>query len=251
MLHAIADAPREDARQQAEAMLQHHARFFQEDGLDVATDVVFDSPPVSIVTAAGHLNAMIIAMTTHGYSGFRHWTMGSVTEEVLHATTTPIFVTRAGQPHDPTFNRLLLPVDGTPLSQRAVQAATMLASHSRAHVHMLQAIQPADAWYEGLQPVKMSREQYAATVEAERVQAEKSLAAAADTLRHQGIYTTTRVAIGSPEESILREAVQHDSDLIVMATHGYYGIEQWLVGSVAMKILHETTIPMVLVHAKA
>lgn len=36
----------------------------------------------------------VIAMATHGRSGFQHWTMGSITERVLHATKLPLFVVR-------------------------------------------------------------------------------------------------------------------------------------------------------------
>jgi nucleotide-binding universal stress UspA family protein len=36
----------------------------------------------------------IIAMTTHGYSGLQRWTMGNITERVLHATRLPLLIVR-------------------------------------------------------------------------------------------------------------------------------------------------------------
>jgi nucleotide-binding universal stress UspA family protein len=39
-------------------------------------------------------------------------------------------------------------------------------------------------------------------------------------------------------------------DLIVMATHGYSGLKRWALGSVADKVLHATTTPLLLVRAQ-
>jgi nucleotide-binding universal stress UspA family protein len=58
------------------------------------------------------------------------------------------------------------------------------------------------------------------------------------------------VVFGSPAEAIINEAVEHHVDLIVMATHGYSGIKRWTLGSVADKVLHASTIPLLLVRAQ-
>jgi nucleotide-binding universal stress UspA family protein len=39
----------------------------------------------------------VIAIATHGYTGMYRWTMGSVTERVLHATKLPLFIVRPTQ----------------------------------------------------------------------------------------------------------------------------------------------------------
>jgi nucleotide-binding universal stress UspA family protein len=47
---------------------------------------------------------------------------------------------------------------------------------------------------------------------------------------------------------IIEEANWNQCDLIVMATHGYTGVQRWTLGSVADKVLHGTNIPLVMVH---
>ena len=42
------------------------------------------------VSVSGGSN--LIAMATHGYSGLQRWTLGSITERVLHATRLPLLV---------------------------------------------------------------------------------------------------------------------------------------------------------------
>jgi nucleotide-binding universal stress UspA family protein len=37
----------------------------------------------------------LIVMASHGYGGLRRWALGSVTDKVLHGTTTPLLVVRA------------------------------------------------------------------------------------------------------------------------------------------------------------
>jgi nucleotide-binding universal stress UspA family protein len=61
---------------------------------------------------------------------------------------------------------------------------------------------------------------------------------------------TTSVANGHPAEVIVDEAARHAASLIVMATHGRGGLRRWALGSVADKVLHTTTTPLVLVRAQ-
>ncbi len=58
------------------------------------------------------------------------------------------------------------------------------------------------------------------------------------------------VKIGKPEEVIIERAAADNNALIVMATHGRSGIQRWLLGSVADKILHGSTNHMLLVRAR-
>jgi nucleotide-binding universal stress UspA family protein len=58
------------------------------------------------------------------------------------------------------------------------------------------------------------------------------------------------VVEGHPAEAIIDEAERQQSDVIVMATHGYSGIKRWSLGSVADKVLHATDTPLVLVRAR-
>jgi nucleotide-binding universal stress UspA family protein len=45
----------------------------------------------------GSERADVIAMATHGYSGIRHWAMGSITERVLHACRLPLLIVRPAE----------------------------------------------------------------------------------------------------------------------------------------------------------
>lgn len=66
------------------------------DRLEVAsrTIAVGSTPSQAIVDLAEKEEVDLVAMTTHGRSGFKRWVNGSVTESVMQATTCPLLVVR-------------------------------------------------------------------------------------------------------------------------------------------------------------
>ncbi len=81
--------------------------------------------------------------------------------------------------------------------------------------------------------------------------------AVADNLARQGIDAGRPIAIksevvhGQACEGILNYAEAHGSDFIVMATHGRSGINRWVLGSIALKVLRHTDIPVWLIRSGA
>ena len=64
-------------------------------GLRVLTTVRTGEAPREIIAAARELQADVIAMSTHGRTGFRRLLFGSVAESVVRAAHVPVFVLRA------------------------------------------------------------------------------------------------------------------------------------------------------------
>ena len=58
------------------------------------------------------------------------------------------------------------------------------------------------------------------------------------------------VSFGRPADEILTFAGKVDADLIAMSTHGRSGISRWVFGSVADRLLHGASCPVLLVRAK-
>jgi nucleotide-binding universal stress UspA family protein len=68
-------------------------------------------------------------------------------------------------------------------------------------------------------------------------------------LREQGVAVERAVRSGDVAEEILNYAAEHSVDLIAMSTHGRSGVEHWLLGSIAEKVIHHATIPVLLVRS--
>lgn len=69
------------------------------------------------------------------------------------------------------------------------------------------------------------------------------------TLEELGLQVRLRVAYGPAAQAILRAADEEHADVIVMSTHGRGGLGRWLYGSVADDVLRHATLPTVLISA--
>jgi nucleotide-binding universal stress UspA family protein len=239
-------------RQQAESYLEPRAARLRAADLDVAIAVRLGSPPEMIVDAAKDWHANFIAMATHGASGLGRWALGSVTDKVVQATTTPVLVVRGAEdahaaPHAP--KRILVPLDGSSLAKQALPIAGGLAMHAPAELILLRVVAPAelDSAFRPLDPPISWHDKI---VFGPCEQAARDLEACAVNLRREQIAATSVVVVDHIAEAIVDEAARREVDLIVMATHGYGGLKRWALGSVADKVLHATTTPLVLVRAR-
>jgi nucleotide-binding universal stress UspA family protein len=243
----------ETMRQHAEGYLATQARGLQASGLDVETEVNFGPPAKIIVEVARERHTTLIAMATHGYGGLKRWTLGSVTDQVVHTATAPVFVVRGAKPApvDLTIKRILVPLDGSAFARQALPLAIALAQGANAELILLEAVAPPIEAYPGMRPLSRPLPHQAEALATLRAQAAHELETLAGDLRQQGIMAAPVMVPGYAAEVIVDEAERHGADLIVMATHGYSGLKRWALGSVAHKVLHAATIPLMLVRAQA
>jgi nucleotide-binding universal stress UspA family protein len=142
------------------------------------------------------------------------------------------------------FQRILVPLDGSLLAERALPIAAHIARTSDGAIVLLRAIEPPVA-DESYTMVQESGE--------DRI-TEKFTDEAADYLNNiihtevmQDIPITTVEVVGSAEEAILDYISTSRPDLIVICSHGYGGLKRWALGSVAEKVIHHAEIPVLLV----
>jgi nucleotide-binding universal stress UspA family protein len=137
---------------------------------------------------------------------------------------------------------ILVAVDFGDASGRAVALASALAERCGASVRLLYA-GASDA-----PPYMTSGESPACESQTEGAH-ERATAFLTDFGRRYtpGAFTPV-VDDGPPVDTILREG--RTSDLVVMGTHGRRGLSRWWLGSVAERVLRETTGPLLIVHAQ-
>ena len=142
------------------------------------------------------------------------------------------------------FKNILIPTDGSPLSQKAVVQGVALAKSVGAKVTAFFAAPPATPIvYRDHLPVG-----YATPGEREEMikkTAAKYLGFVERAAKKAGIsYEAIHVTSDYPEESILKVAQKKKCDLIVMATHGQGGLRGMFIGSVTQKVLNQAKIPV-------
>ena len=139
--------------------------------------------------------------------------------------------------------KILLPVDGSECALRAVEH---LISHSAwfrdlPEIHLLHVHAPIPI---GRVQAHVGKETlhayYLKESQASLLEAQQKLDAA-------GCAHTTHIHVGQPAEVIAKLAAEQGCDLIVMGTHGRGGIAGLVTGSVANRVLHLTSCPVLLV----
>jgi nucleotide-binding universal stress UspA family protein len=142
------------------------------------------------------------------------------------------------------FKNILIPTDGSPLSQKAVVQGVALAKSVGAKVTAFFAAPPATPIvYRDHLPVG-----YATPGEHEemiRKTAAKYLGVVERAAKKAGISCeSVHVTSDYPEEGILKVAQKKKCDLIVIATHGQGGLRGMFIGSVTQKVLNQAKIPV-------
>jgi nucleotide-binding universal stress UspA family protein len=236
-------------RQNAESYLAPKALELRAAGVDTTYDIRLGAPADIIVEEAEREHVALIAMASHGYSGIKRWALGSVASKVVHATSIPVFIVRgAEQPPAgvPNLKRILVPLDGSALARQALPVAAELAVGAGADISLLTVATPPLL---GAPELVSRSPHYDDILVALRATLPSELGSLADDLRNHGVPVTAKAVNGVPADVIIGVAEQ-ESDLIVMATHGYSGLKRWALGSVADKLLRAAATPLVLVRAK-
>ncbi|MGE5255648.1 MAG: universal stress protein [Hyphomicrobiales bacterium] len=144
------------------------------------------------------------------------------------------------------FRHILMPTDGSPLSEAAVQKGIQFAKTIRAKVTGLCVIPKLRYLsYDS----ELSAEIRKRIAEACQAQAEKSMSAIIQAAREAGVgYDTAYVTSDYPYDAIVKAAEHKDCDLIIMASHGRRGVEGLLLGSETQKVLTHSKIPVLVYH---
>lgn len=265
-----------ESEPEAQTYLDAIAGDLRTGGLSAATMTRTGSVVDAILGAAEAAGAGLIVMSTHGRSSIGRFLLGSVADRVAHYAGVPVLLVRV-QPNaesepqtgEAAYHHILVPLDGSPASAIALPIARGIAASSGAQVLLLRAVSEPSAEAELLEservldavtgagiraaedmPDKPLEDPYQEEVDRRRRGARASLNAAAAGLHEAGIDTDAIVAFGDAGTAILDLTAARAVDLIVMATRGRSGLTRFLLGSVAERIVHYGSRPVLLVRSQ-
>jgi nucleotide-binding universal stress UspA family protein len=140
------------------------------------------------------------------------------------------------------FKRILLPTDGSALSERAVLAGLALAKSSGAEVVGLTVVPEFHTLTLDPDMLEDTAAQFHSNAE---TRAGRFLEFVANSAATVGVACTSeRVTSDDPYRAIIDTARAHQCDLVVMASHGRRGIKAALLGSETQKVLVHSDIPV-------
>jgi len=142
------------------------------------------------------------------------------------------------------YSKILIPLDGSKAAEKVLPFARILAATLKLPIELLAVVDIAAATAH----IVADKARYLDTIMAEGENASREyLDEIAATF--PGMHVSCKVERGRPADVIIERAEAEQGTLIAMATHGRSGINRWMMGSVAEKVLRGTTAPLFLVRA--
>jgi nucleotide-binding universal stress UspA family protein len=232
-------------------------------GFTVKSAVRYGHAAEEILDHARVAGADLIAMSTHGRSGFRRWVLGSVAETVARHSPIPVLLLRdkaatapaaEGKAESPGsfpappldvattghIRHILCPVALTPTARGVLEYAGILAQRFGADLTVLHAIyDPLDITASHIPhpPLEQLRGEMIRVAE-ERLRGEMR-----ETLGAVPRASLVVVA-GSPFQQITRFARAHGVDLIVLGSTGQTGLDRLITGSTAEQVVRTAHCPV-------
>ena len=140
------------------------------------------------------------------------------------------------------FKHILLPTDGSPLSEVAIKKGMQFAKSVGAQVTGIYVIDPFHLFSTGSEMLSDTKEQY---VQDSRAHARSSLSMIYTAAKESGVTCDCITETSAqPYEVIVETAQKKGCDLIMMASHGRRGMQALLLGSETTKVLTHTKIPV-------
>jgi len=190
----------------------------------------------------------LIIMGTHGRSGLSHLFAGSVAEEVVRGAGCPVMTVRACKQSaevTPYFD-ILVPVDFSLYSQKALRYGLTLAHLFEANLHLLHVLdQPIHPVHYGIgEDLLMRLNPEVPKSSHEELQRLVARSSAVE------VKCQTHVREGRAYSEIVRFVTEQECDLVVMGTHGMSGLEHFLLGGTTEKVMRHASCPVLAVKLK-
>ncbi len=152
------------------------------------------------------------------------------------------------------FNDILVPLDGSELSERALPMAQNLAQLSKATVHLIHMVSREHELVPGrgdgsVQAAEYEMDLARRLTDSRLNQGKTYLEQKGSQLRDAGIKIQAEFAVksGEPAQNIIAYVKEHSINLVVMSSHGHGGLRRLLLGSVTDRVIHSCEVPVLIV----
>jgi nucleotide-binding universal stress UspA family protein len=143
------------------------------------------------------------------------------------------------------YKKILVPLDGSELAEKALVEAEQLARMLGSEIILFEVVP--------FMPIYGSPELVTPLIvdEKQKESVEAYLAKVAGGLKQKGFNVSSMVKTGQQVAlEIIDFAKERGVDLIIMCTHGRSGITRWVLGSVTLKVLTRAETPILLIRSK-
>jgi len=244
----------------AQARLDRYAAQLRAAGFAVKTVVRDDIAEDGIAAVAREESADLIVLAPHRHMGcerLSHILRPSVSIQMISHAPIPFLIVPE-PPHigralrllaasGPAVGPIMLALDGSKLAEQAIPVTTALARSLGQHILLVRVV--SGDRLKSLADTPSARHiATQALLEDEREAHAYVAAARREIVAHDDVKVQTQVVCGDAvAQKLLEVAEMEEACVLVIATHGRGGLARMLMGSVAAALVHQTTVPLVVV----
>lgn len=208
----------------------------------VHTIVRVGNPSDELLATVETFEDPLMVIASHARTGMRRFIMGSVAFGCVRRGWFPVMVVPVRPDPAPAadgqLNRLLIPIDGSPLAACVLDAALDALGPATLELHLVYVVEAVRTTF------GLPRESVRGS---EWTRAQRYLEELSRRLVLDGYRVTWEVCEGDPEQELARVAQESGTQLIAMATRGRSGLGRLLLGSVTEDIAALARIPLLIV----
>ncbi len=145
------------------------------------------------------------------------------------------------------FRRIIVPLDGSELAERALPQAEELSRLTGAPIHLVRVVDVTVLMRYGAFGLAIEYAAIEPALAEERAAAREYLDRMRREVEARGVSVTTELPEGVASRELL--GLARPDDLLVMASHGRGGLARWFLGSVAEEVVRRSQAPVLLVRA--
>ncbi len=188
----------------------------------------------------------LIVMGTHGREGLDRLFFGSITEETERLSSAPVLFVRRSASGFSGLEPILVPVDGSEVSNRALEFARALSNATGAPLEVLHVV--PDPELPTAEP-RVTDETLKGIQHQRRVQGEDVIQSARERIGPDGKTLLMDAHNERIDSAIERIAHEEHAGMVVIGTHARGGLKRLLLGSVAESLAHHSSLPVLIVRA--
>jgi nucleotide-binding universal stress UspA family protein len=245
---SVLDEFQSDAKEKARRYLDEKANQLKELGLSVTTAIESGNSSEAILDYIKLHAPGLVAMSTHGRSGFGRFLLGSVAGRVIRHARCPLLIVRPQEDTPKSIAKLtdiVVPLDQSKHSEAVLPIARELAQQINLRMTLVMVVPTAsdvevDTEVVIHKPTILDRLVDTADEYIKNIAATISI--------EDGLEVRSAVLRGDAGNAIVDYArEQFQNNIIAMSTHGRSGIGRWLLGSVTDKVVRSSGDPVLII----
>ena len=214
-------------------------------------EVIPGRPETAILDVAERDGVDLIVLAPHARVGLDALRHRSVTTRLITHTMIPLLVApehldgiwHAADLLNAATSLVVVPVDGSALSERAIGVGRQIAETWRRPLLLLRAIEPFSLYGAGPEMTRLERRLHEEDAQLTHTTMSSLRARVA---RQTDVSVEAMVKRGAADEVIAHAADSYPGSLIVMSTHGRGAAQRALLGSVALSVLRQAREPVLI-----